>query len=180
MCWKHFLKGVGQECRQRLFSLFHSLLNPGVSGLRLGLQSLSRSPSSLVCPSIDSSLTGGDNEAHAGLDESVRNDSLPVPPVPADELFPEPKSKPLNLENFYQSSRFTRFPRKSSFKILTWSKPKPKHFGGAKAEGRERFDGNGFTKAPPLPNGLEFADETAGFKCWWRKCGWKPCKRWVP
>jgi hypothetical protein len=89
------------------FMFFNSLLNPGVSGLRLGLQSLSRSPSSLVCPSIDSSFAGGDNEAHAGLDESVRKDSLPVPPVPADELFPEPKSKPLNLENFYQSSRFT-------------------------------------------------------------------------
>lgn len=68
---------------------------------------------------MDSSLAGGDNEAHAGLDESVRKDSLPVPPVPADELFPEPKSKPLNLENFYQSSRFTRLPNKGSSVILT-------------------------------------------------------------
>lgn len=87
--------------------LFDSRLNPGVSGLLDGLQILSRSPSSLVCPSIDSSFAGGDKEAQAGLEESVRKDSLPVPPVPADdELFPEPKSKPLNLENFYQSSRY--------------------------------------------------------------------------
>lgn len=84
----------------------NSLRKPGVSGLLAGLWILSRSPSSLVCPSIDSSFAGGDSDAHAGLDESVRNDSLPVP-VPADELLPEPKSKPLNLENFYQSSRIT-------------------------------------------------------------------------
>lgn len=58
----------------------YSRLNPCVSGLFAGLQFLSRSPSSLVCPSNDSSLTGGDNEVHAGLDESVRNDSLLVPP----------------------------------------------------------------------------------------------------
>lgn len=77
----------------------YSLRKPGVSGLRDGLQILSRSPSSLVCPSIDSSFAGGDNEAHAGLDESVRNDSLPPPPVLV-ELFPEPNNKPLNLENF--------------------------------------------------------------------------------
>lgn len=38
----------------------------------------SRSPSSLVCASSDSSLTGGDNDVQAGLDESVRNDSLPL------------------------------------------------------------------------------------------------------
>jgi hypothetical protein len=94
---------------KRTFFTFHSLRNPGVSGLLLGLHNLSRSPSSLVCPSIDSSLAGGDNEAQAGLEESVRKDSLPV--VPAEELFPDPKSKPLNLENFYQSSRFTWAPR---------------------------------------------------------------------
>lgn len=87
--------------------IIYSLLKPGVSGLRDGLvHILSRSPSSLVCPSMDSSFAGGDSEAHAGLDESVRNDSLPVPFV-LDELFPEPNSKPLNLENFYQSSRFS-------------------------------------------------------------------------
>lgn len=97
---------------------FHSLLKPGVSGLRAGLQILSRSPSSLVCPSIDSSFTGGDSEAHAGLDESVRNDSLPVPPLVADELFPEPKSKPLNFENFYRSSRFSLL-LPATFLILT-------------------------------------------------------------
>jgi hypothetical protein len=88
----------------------HSLLKPGVSGLLAGLCILSRSPSSLVCPSIDSSFAGGDSEAQAGLDESVRKESLPVPPVPLDELLPEPKSKPLNLENFYQSSRITTTP----------------------------------------------------------------------
>lgn len=99
--------------------LFHSRLNPGVSGLRDGLQILSRSPSSLVGPSIDSSFAGGDNEAQAGLDESVRNDSLPVPPVPDEELFPGPKSKPLNLENFYQLSRIiTTIPAVASL-ILT-------------------------------------------------------------
>lgn len=80
----------------------YSLLKPGVSGLRAGLQILSRSPSSLVCPSIDSSLAGGESDAQAGLDESVRNDSLPAPPVLV-ELFPEPNSKPLNFENFYRS-----------------------------------------------------------------------------
>lgn len=96
-----------QQCR--CFWCVHSLLKPGVSGLRAGLWFRSRSPSSLVCPSIDSSLTGGDSDAQAGLDESVRNDSLPVPP---DELLPEPKSKPLNLENFYQSSRITRNPQR--------------------------------------------------------------------
>jgi hypothetical protein len=100
------------------FFTFHSLRNPGVSGLLLGLQSLSRSPSSLVCPSIDSSLAGGDNEAQAGLDESVRKDSLPVPFVTAEELFPEPKSKPLNLENFYKSSRFT-WTSRYFFQVLT-------------------------------------------------------------
>lgn len=101
-------RGIPQRVGEQLeiFHSVHSLLKPGVSGLRDGLQILSRSPSSLVCPSIDSSFAGGDNEAHAGLEESVRNDSLPVPPVPADELLPEPNSKPLNLENFYQSSRF--------------------------------------------------------------------------
>jgi hypothetical protein len=52
---------------------------------------------------MDSSLAGGDNEAQAGLEESVRNDSLPPPPVPV-ELLPEPNSKPLNFENFYQSA----------------------------------------------------------------------------
>jgi hypothetical protein len=125
-----------------------------------------------VCPSIDSSLAGGEREAQAGLDESVRNESLPVPPVPPDELLPEPNSKPLNLENFYQSSRvITSTSPAAASQILTCSRPKPKHFGGAKAEGSERFDGNGLTKAPPLPNGLEFADDTAGLRCWCRKCG---------
>lgn len=96
---------------------FHSLRKPGVSGLRAGLQILSRSPSSLVCPSMDSSLAGGESEAQAGLDESVLNDSLPVPAVPDEEPFPEPKSKPLNFENFYQSSRgFTLRPRRQRFK----------------------------------------------------------------
>lgn len=58
----------------------NSRLNPGVSGLRDGLQmrSRSRSLSSLVlCPSRDSSFVGGDRLVQAGLDESVRNDSLP-------------------------------------------------------------------------------------------------------
>jgi hypothetical protein len=89
------------------FGFSHSLLNPGVSGLRFGLKILSRSPSSLVCPSIDSSFVGGDNDAQAGLDESVRNESLPVPvpPLPVDELLPDPNNRPLNLENFYQSSQ---------------------------------------------------------------------------
>lgn len=53
-------------------------LKPGTSGLRSGLQIRSRSPSSLVCPSSDSSFTGGDNDVHAGLEESVRKDSLPL------------------------------------------------------------------------------------------------------
>lgn len=61
---------------------FYSRLKPGVSGDRSGLQIRSRSPSSLVCPSSDSSFTGGDNEVHAGLDESVRNDSLPLNKIP--------------------------------------------------------------------------------------------------
>lgn len=52
--------------------------NPGTSGERSGLQIRSRSPSSLVWASSDSSLTGGDNDVQAGLDESVRNDSLPL------------------------------------------------------------------------------------------------------
>lgn len=73
----------------------YSLLKPGVSGLLVGLSILSRSPSSLVCPSIDSSFAGGDNDAQAGLEESVRYDSLPVPAP-----LPDPNSKPLNLENF--------------------------------------------------------------------------------
>lgn len=88
------------------FSIFHSLLKPGVSGLLFGLKILSRSPSSLVCPSIDSSFVGGERLAQAGLDESVRNESLPVPPPPPPELpLPAddellPNSRPLNLENF--------------------------------------------------------------------------------
>lgn len=52
---------------------------------------------------MDSSLAGGEREAQAGLEESVRKDSLPPPPVLV-ELLPEPNSKPLNLENFYQSA----------------------------------------------------------------------------
>lgn len=57
----------------------HLRRKPAVpSGLRSGLQIRSRSPSSLVCASCDSSLTGGDNDAQAGDDESVRNDSLPL------------------------------------------------------------------------------------------------------
>lgn len=56
--------------------------NPGASGERSGLQMRSRSPSSLVWASSDSSLTGGDNDVHAGLDESVRNDSLPLNKIP--------------------------------------------------------------------------------------------------
>lgn len=69
-------------------------LNPGVSGLRSGgLHIRSLSPSSLVCPSNDSSFTGGDNDVHAGLDESVRNDSLLVPPPFDDVPFvPLPKT----------------------------------------------------------------------------------------
>jgi hypothetical protein len=50
---------------------------------------------------MDSSFAGGEREAHAGEEESVRKDSLPPPPVLV-ELFPEPNSKPLNLENFFQ------------------------------------------------------------------------------
>lgn len=57
-------------------------LKPGVSGLLSGLQIRSLSPSSLVCPSSDSSFTGGDNELQAGDDESVRNDSLPLNSTP--------------------------------------------------------------------------------------------------
>lgn len=56
--------------------------NPGASGERSGLQMRSRSPSSLVCASSDSSFTGGDSDVHAGLDESVRNDSLPLNKIP--------------------------------------------------------------------------------------------------
>lgn len=59
-------------------------------------------------------------------------------------------------------------------KILTWSRPKLRHLGGANAEGSERFDGNGLTNAPPLPKGLE-ADETAGLRWWLNRCGWKRC-----
>lgn len=51
------------------------------------------------------------------------------------------------------------------FKILTWSKPKLKHFGGVNADGKDKLDENGLTNAPPVPKGLEFADVTAGFKC---------------
>lgn len=71
----------------------HSRLNPGVlSGLRSGVQIRSRwSPSSLVCPSIDSSLTGGDMEWHAGLEDSeVRKDSLAPPPPPDPGPDPPP------------------------------------------------------------------------------------------
>lgn len=42
----------------------------------------SRSPSSLVWPSSDSSFTGGDSDVHTGLDESVRNDSFPLNSIP--------------------------------------------------------------------------------------------------
>lgn len=59
---------------------------PDASGERSGLQMRSRSPSSLVCASNDSSLTGGDNDVHAGLDESVRNDSLPLNKIPYEKL----------------------------------------------------------------------------------------------
>lgn len=59
----------------------NSRLNPGVSPglLRDGLhiRSRSRSPSSLVCPSMDSSFVGGESDVQAGLEESVRYDSLP-------------------------------------------------------------------------------------------------------
>lgn len=65
--------GVKLEC-----DLSYLRLKPGTSGLRSGLQIRSRSPSSLVCPSRDSSFTGGDNDVHAGLEESVRKDSLPL------------------------------------------------------------------------------------------------------
>lgn len=60
----------------------YSRRNPDASGERSGLQMRSRSPSSLVCASSDSSLTGGDNDVQAGLDESVRNDSLPLNRIP--------------------------------------------------------------------------------------------------
>lgn len=65
--------------------------------------------------------------------------------------------------------------------MLTWSIPKPRHLGGAKADWRGRLDGNGLTNAPPPPNGLvPEAVETAGFSGWCRKCGWKPCSKWAP
>jgi hypothetical protein len=35
------------------------------------------------------------------------------------------------------------------------------------ADGNDKFDENGLTKAPPVPN--ELADVTAGFKCWCKK-----------
>lgn len=55
----------------------NSRLNPGGSGLRDGLHIRSRSPSSLVlCPSMDSSLVGGERLVQAGLEESVRNGSF--------------------------------------------------------------------------------------------------------
>lgn len=60
----------------------YSRLNPDASGDRSGLQMRSRSPSSLVWPSSDSSLTGGDSDVHTGLDESVRNDSFPLNSIP--------------------------------------------------------------------------------------------------
>lgn len=59
--------------------------NPGASGERSGLQMRSRSPSSLVCASSDSSFTGGESDVHAGLDESVRNDSLPLNKIPYEK-----------------------------------------------------------------------------------------------
>lgn len=84
---------------------------------------------------MDSSLAGGDNDAHAGLDESdVRNDSEPV-----------------------------LLPNSSPFEKIFWSMPNPRHLGGAKADGSGRFEGNGLTNAPPPPKGLvPLAVDTAG------------------
>lgn len=64
---------------------------------------------------------------------------------------------------------------------LLFTCSKPRHFvGGANADGNGRFDGNGFTKAPPLLlNGLlaELVDVvTVGCKKW----GGKPCNRCAP
>lgn len=63
---------------------YNSRLKPEASGERSGLQIRSRSPSSLVCASNDSSFTGGESDVHAGLDESVRNDSLPLNKIPCE------------------------------------------------------------------------------------------------
>uniref|UniRef100_A0A182LWN6 Uncharacterized protein n=1 Tax=Anopheles culicifacies TaxID=139723 RepID=A0A182LWN6_9DIPT len=83
------MDGENQGSQERTRKAFHLRRNPGVSGLRSGLQirSRSRSPSSLVWPSSDSSLAGGDSDVQAGLDESVRKDSEPDPD--------EPNSSPL-------------------------------------------------------------------------------------
>lgn len=139
--------------------------NPGASGLCSGLHILSRSPSSLVCASIDSSLTGGDRELQAGLDESVRNDSLPL-----NNTFWNNKEK-----YFFRSTVLSSIVCMN----VTWSKPpSPTHFGGAKADGSGKLDGNGLTNAPPPLNGLPvvFAVDTAGCKKW----GGNPCSKCAP
>lgn len=46
------------------------------------------------------------------------------------------------------------------FSLLTCSIPR--HFGGAKADGSEKLDGNGLTNAPPPPLNVVDADVTAG------------------
>uniref|UniRef100_A0A8W7PUQ3 Uncharacterized protein n=1 Tax=Anopheles coluzzii TaxID=1518534 RepID=A0A8W7PUQ3_ANOCL len=85
------------------------------------MRSRSRSPSSLVWPSSDSSLAGGDSDVQAGLDESVRKDSDPEPD--------EPNSKPLE-KMFYDHlvaglcGRIGReFPRPATPTAL------PRHYG---------------------------------------------------
>lgn len=66
----------------------------------------------------------------------------------------------------------------NAYSMHTWSKPSPTHFGGANADGSGKFDGNGFTNAPPPLNGLPvvFACDTAGCRKW----GGKPCNKWAP
>lgn len=65
------------------------------------------------------------------------------------------------------------------YATITCSNPRPTHFdGGAKADGSGKFDGNGFTNAPLLLNGLfaGLADARDGCK----KCGGKLCSKWAP
>lgn len=138
----------------------------------------SRSPSSLVWPSRDSSLTGGESDAHAGLDESVRNDSLPLNKTPyrwIDKIYIRYSLNEINLyilNSFYVlMNKYLRY---------TCSRPRPTHFdGGANADGNGKFVGNGFTNAPPLLNGVVVGfvfDATVGCKKW----GGNVCNRCAP